>query len=77
MGLTMIGSEFPFDAAELNDAEFRVHIEALAWNGLRELDGRIPKRDIPRFTFVPDAEAIFARLAGVAVGGTTMATPIS
>jgi hypothetical protein len=63
MGFVMIGSEFPYDAEELDDAEVRVHLDALAWNRLRELDGRIPKRDIARLSFHPDAEAVFGRLA--------------
>jgi hypothetical protein len=52
---TKLGDEFPAEARNLTDAEFRTHVEALCWSSLRLLDLRIPKPDVRRFAESPDA----------------------
>ena len=49
------GDEFVDDAADLSDAAVRTHMDALHWSARRLLDLHIPKRDLPRFAFSPDA----------------------
>jgi hypothetical protein len=47
---TKFGDEYPAEARELTDAEWRTHAEALMWsNSPRLLDLRIPKKDVRRF----------------------------
>lgn len=53
MTWTKLGDEFPDGAADLSDAAFRTHVEALAWSNRRLLDLVIPKRDLRRFAFSP------------------------
>ncbi|GAB3568957.1 hypothetical protein GCM10027405_31440 [Arthrobacter alkaliphilus] len=43
------------DCWGLTDAAFRLHTEALVWNGRKLLDCRIPKEDLPRFSKRPEA----------------------
>jgi hypothetical protein len=49
------GDEFVDDAADLSDAAVRTHMDALHWSARRLLDLHVPKRDLPRFAFSPDA----------------------
>lgn len=59
MSWTKLGDEFADDADRLGltDAAVRTHVDALMWSNRRLLDLRIPKRDLARFAFSPDAEA--------------------
>lgn len=54
-----LGDEFSddADAAGLSDAAVRTHTDALVWSARRLLDLRVPKRDLARFAFSPDADA--------------------
>jgi hypothetical protein len=56
MAFTMLGAEFPDDAADLSDCAFRTHVEGMVWSAKRGLDMRIPKRDLVRFAFSPTCE---------------------
>jgi hypothetical protein len=49
MSWTKFGDEYPAEARELTDAEWRTHGEALMWSNFRLLDLHIPKRDVRRF----------------------------
>lgn len=49
MTWTKLGDEFLPESAELSDAAYRTHTEALQWSSFRLLDLRIPKRDLKRF----------------------------
>lgn len=62
MTWTKLGEEFPDEAADLSDAAFRLHVEALAWSNRRLLDQMVPKRDVRRFTFVQQADEAAAEL---------------
>lgn len=55
MNWTKFGDEYPVEARELTDAEWRTHGEALMWSNLNGLDLRIPKNHVRRFaeTSVP------------------------
>jgi hypothetical protein len=57
MTFTRLGDEYPAEARNLTDAEFRTHTEALTWSNWRLLDLHIPKEDVKRFaeTGVPIA----------------------
>jgi hypothetical protein len=46
---TKFGDEYPVEARELTDAEWRTHGEALMWSNFRLLDLHIPKKDVRRF----------------------------
>ena len=59
------GDEFVDDAADLSDAAVRTHIDALHWSARRLLDLHIPKRDLPRFAFSPNAGAAVDELVTV------------
>jgi hypothetical protein len=56
MSWTKLGDEFPPAAADLSDAAYRTHTEALCWSSWRLLDLRIPKRDLLRFANTTDPE---------------------
>lgn len=56
MTWSKLGDELPDDAADLTDAAFRTHVEALCWSNRRLLDLTIPKRDLRRFAFSADAD---------------------
>lgn len=49
MNWTKFGDEYPVEARELTDAEWRTHGEALMWSNFRLLDLHIPKKDVRRF----------------------------
>ena len=49
MNWTKFGDEYPAEARELTDAEWRTHGEALMWSSWRLLDLHIPKKDVRRF----------------------------
>lgn len=53
MTWTKLGDEFPDGAADLSDAAWRTHAEALMWSNRRLLDLVIPKRDLRRLAFSP------------------------
>lgn len=57
MTFTQFGDEFSDAAADLTDAEFRTHVEALIWSSRRLLDLHIPKRHVRRFAESADAAA--------------------
>jgi hypothetical protein len=59
------GDEFVDDAADLSDAAVRTHLDALHWSARRLLDLHIPKRDLPRFAFSPDASRAVDELVAV------------
>jgi hypothetical protein len=59
---TKLGDEFPDEARDLSDAEFRTHVEALCWSNRRGLDLLVPKRDLRRFAESPDAPGAAASL---------------
>jgi len=46
---TKFGDEYPVEARELTDPEWRTHGEALMWSNGRKLDLHVPKRDVRRF----------------------------
>jgi hypothetical protein len=46
---TKFGDEYPAEARDLTDAEWRMHGEALIWSSWRLLDLHIPKKDVRRF----------------------------
>jgi hypothetical protein len=56
MSWTKLGDEFLPAAADLSDAAYRTHTEALSWSSWRLLDLRIPKRDLLRFANTDDPE---------------------
>lgn len=56
------GDEWVDDAADLSDAAVRTHLDALHWNARRLLDLHIPKRDLMRFAFSPNAAAAIDEL---------------
>jgi hypothetical protein len=60
---TKLGDEFPAEARNLTDAEFRTHVEALCWSNMRLLDLRVPKRDVRRFAESPLADDAVEGLA--------------
>jgi hypothetical protein len=62
MTWTKLGDEFPDDAADLSDAAFRTHVEALAWSNRRLLDLLVPKRDLRRFAFSDSADLVVPEL---------------
>ena len=49
MTWTKFGDEYPAEASELTDAEWRTHGEALMWSNSRLLDFHIPKKHVRRF----------------------------
>ena len=49
MSWTKFGDEYPVEARELTDAEWRTHGEALMWSNNRLLDFHVPKKDVRRF----------------------------
>jgi hypothetical protein len=57
MTWTKLGDEFPPEARDLTDAEFRTHVEALIWSNERLLDLVVPKRDVRRFAESAEAES--------------------
>lgn len=57
MTWTRLGEEFAYEARDLTDAEFRTHVEALVWSNWRGLDLLVPRRDLRRLAYSPDAEA--------------------
>jgi Recombination endonuclease VII len=59
---TRLGENFPYEARGLTDAEFRTHVEALVWSNWRGLDLLIPKCDLRRLAYSPDAETAVAGL---------------
>ena len=56
MTWTKLGDEHADAAADLSDAAWRTHVEALEWSNRRLFDLLIPKRDLRRFAFSLDAE---------------------
>lgn len=66
MSWVKLGDEFVDDAAELSDAAVRTYIDAVAWSNRRQLDLRVPKRDLRRFAFSPDADDAVKELLAVA-----------
>jgi len=62
MTWTKLGDEFLPAAAELTDAEYRTHVEALIWSSWRLLDLQLPKADVRRFAESPDAAAAITGL---------------
>jgi hypothetical protein len=57
MSWPKFSDNFPDDCWTLSDAAFRLHTEALCWNGRKLLDCRIPKGELARFAKHPDASA--------------------
>jgi hypothetical protein len=51
-----VSDDFPDQSANLSDAEFRTHVEGLAWAMRRENGGSFPAREVKRFAESPDAE---------------------
>lgn len=67
---TKLGDEAPDEYADLSDAAFRTHIEALCWSNRRLLDLRIPKRDLRRFAFSEGTEQAAKELVACSCGST-------
>jgi hypothetical protein len=61
---TKLSDDFASDAYrdDLSDAAVRTHVEALCWSSLHLLDGRLRRRDLPRFAFSDQAEAAAVEL---------------
>ena len=55
MSWPKFSDNFPDDCWTLSDAAFRLHAEALCWNGRKLLDCRIPKDELHRFAKHPEA----------------------
>jgi hypothetical protein len=55
MSWAKLSDDYGDDCWTLSDAAFRLHTEALVWNGRKLLDCRIPKDDVRRFARHPDA----------------------
>ena len=51
---TKLGDEWPIEARDLTDAEYRTQVDALCWSNLRLLDSLVPKRDVRRFAETDD-----------------------
>ena len=49
-----LSDDFSDDCWTLSDAAFRLHVEALVWNGRKLLDLRLPKDDLRRFAKHPE-----------------------
>ncbi len=62
MSWTKLGDEFGDAAADLSDAAFRLHVEALMWSNRLLLDLLVPVRDLRRFAFTDDADLAVAEL---------------
>jgi hypothetical protein len=62
MTWTKLGAEFADAAAELSDAAFRTHIEALTYSNRRLLDLVIRKRELRRFAETTDPDSAAAEL---------------
>ena len=62
MTWTKIGDEFLPASMDLSDAAFRLHVESLTYSNWRLLDLMIPKRAIPRYSAVADADAAVVEL---------------
>jgi len=54
---TKLGDEFGPESADLTDAEYRTHVEALVYSSWRLLDLHVPKSEVRRFAGSPAAEA--------------------
>lgn len=54
MTWTKLSDDFSDDCWTLSDAAFRLHTEALVWNGRKLLDCRLPKDDVRRFAKHPE-----------------------
>ena len=55
MSWAKLSDDFGDDCWTLSDAAFRLHTEALVWNGRKLLDCHIPEDDLRRFGKHPDA----------------------
>jgi hypothetical protein len=66
---TKFGDEYPAEARELTDAEWRTHGEALMWSNWRLLDLHIPKKDVRRFAEYDSADSIDVVTAGLVAKG--------
>jgi Recombination endonuclease VII len=62
--VTRLGDDFAYEARNLTDAEFRTHVESLVWSNSRGLDLLVPKRDLKRFAYSPDAGTAADGLVG-------------
>jgi hypothetical protein len=62
---TKFGDEYPVEARELTDAEWRTHGEALMWSNFRLLDLHIPKKDIRRFAEYDSDVSLDVVIAGL------------
>lgn len=63
MTWTKLGDEFLPATADLSDAAFRTHVEALLWSSWRLLDLEVRKRDLRRFASTEDYAAAAEELA--------------
>jgi hypothetical protein len=59
---TKLGDEYSDAAADLSDAAFRTHVEALGWSNRRLLDLVIPKRALRRFAETADPDVAVREL---------------
>lgn len=55
MTWTKLSDDYSDDCWTLSDAAFRLHTEALIWNGRKLLDLRIPKEELRRFAKTPES----------------------
>jgi hypothetical protein len=65
MSWTKFGDEYPVEARELTDAEWRTHGEALMWSNWRLLDLHIPKKDVRRFAEYDSPVSLDVVIAGL------------
>ncbi len=57
MSWAKLSDDYSDDCWTLSDEAFRLHTEALVWNGRKLLDCRVPKDDLRRFAKHPEAAA--------------------
>ena len=55
MSWAKLSDDYSDDCWTLSDEAFRLHTEALVWNGRKLLDCRIPKDDVRRFAKHPES----------------------
>lgn len=65
MTWTKLSDDFADDCANLSDAAFRTHVEALIWTMRRETGGYLTIRDVRRCAESPHAEMAVTELVNV------------
>jgi hypothetical protein len=65
MTWTKLSDDFTDQCADLSDAAFRTHVEALVWTMRRETGGYLTMRDVRRMAESPHAEMAVEELVNV------------